>query len=449
MNLYARLFKIAIPLAIQQFIFSSVNLIDTLMIGLIKPNAEAAIASVGLSNQFHFIYSLLLFGLSSGGSIFIAQYWGAKETENISKTTALMLIIAFFFLSPFFILSFFFPISILKLFTPDPKVIELGASYLSLIGLTLLPSAVSYVFYSVLRTTEHAFAAMSFSIITLLMNAFLNWVFIFGQFGFQPMGVFGAGLATLIARVFEFCAIVIYIYTKNLPGKLKMANFYEISRSFVKRFFVYVLPAMANEFSWSMGITLYAIIYSFMGTDFLAAHRMMGSVESFTFAFLFAIALAGAVLIGQELGKENYQGATAIAKKLIKVNIILAFITGVVVFLIAKPILSLYSVKPEVRTLAYMILTLSLVFLPLKSMNLQYVVGILRSGGDTKFTFFVEGGTLWAVGVPLTAFLGLILKAPFIWVFSMSIVEELIKVVILTFRYRSKKWVRNVINHLP
>ena len=193
MSFYKRMFLVAIPLTIQQLIFSSVNLLDTLMIGQLS---EVAIAAVGLSNQFYFVYNLLLFGLSSGGAIFIAQYWGAKESGSISKTTALMLMVAFLFLFPFFILAVFFPSLTLRLFTPDPQVIQLAVGYMQMIGFTLLPAAISYVFYSVLRSTEHAFAAMAFSAITMCLNAFLNWVFIFGLFWVARSRCFWSGIGT-------------------------------------------------------------------------------------------------------------------------------------------------------------------------------------------------------------------------------------------------------------
>jgi len=443
MNFYKRMFLVAIPLTIQQLIFSSVNLLDTLMIGQLS---EVAIAAVGLSNQFYFVYNLLLFGLSSGGAIFIAQYWGAKESGSISKTTALMLMVAFLFLFPFFILAVFFPSLTLRLFTPDPQVIQLAVGYMQMIGFTLLPAAISYVFYSVLRSTEHAFAAMAFSTITMCLNAFLNWVFIFGLFGLPALGVFGAGLATLIARLVEFCLVVAIVYGKKMPGKLAFIHFKSLTRAFFKRFMVYVLPAMGNEFSWSMGITLYAVIYSHISTDVLAAHRMMNSIENFTFAFLFSIANATAIIVGQELGKKQFNEAIVVAKKSIRINFILSLITGLTVFVFSNWILSVYNVKPEVRGLAYLILGLSLLFLPVKSLNALLVVGIFRAGGDTKYTLFVEGGTLWIIGVPLTAFVGLILRAPFIWVFSMSLIEEVMKVLILSIRYRKRIWVRNVIS---
>ncbi len=442
MNLYKRLFVVALPLTIQQLLSSSVNLLDTLMIGQLS---EVAIAAVGLSNQFYFVYALLLFGLSSGGGIFIAQYWGAKDTVNISKTTALMLTVAALLLIPFFILAVFFPSFTIRLFSPDALVIELAVSYLRVIGYSLLPAAISQVFYSVLRSTEHVFIAMVFSGITMGLNAFFNWILIFGLFGLPALGVFGAGLATLIARLAELGMVMAVIYGKSLPGKLGFIHFQSLTKRFFKRFMVYVLPAMGNELSWSMGITLYAVIYSHIATDVLAAHRMMQSIESFTFAFLFSIAHATAIIVGKELGKRKFDEAIEVANKSIRINFILSLITGLTIFAFSGWMIGVYNVKPEVRGLAYLILGLSLLFLPVKSLNALLVVGIFRAGGDTKYTLFVEGGTLWALGVPLTAFVGLILEAPFPWVFSMSLLEEGMKGLILSIRYRRRIWVRNVI----
>jgi len=445
MNVYKRLFSVALPIAIQQIILSSMNFVDLLMIGQL---GEVSISAVGLSNQFFFIFNVVMFGLVSGGSIFIAQFWGTKQEFNISRTTALMISCSLILSMLFFILAFFFPENTLRIFSPDQLVIQEGTKYLSAISFSFITFGITMTYAFVLRNTEKAVIPMMVSMIAIGLNVLLNYSLIFGNFGFPELGIQGAGIGTLLSRIFEMFLILFIVYWKKMPGRVHVEHFKALSKSFFKRFLKYTTPTVLNELFWSTGYSMYAIIYSYMGTRLLAANRIMNSIERFSFAVLLALSNAAAVIIGQELGKSSYEKAKYISRKIIVLEIFIVIVLVIPMIIFAPQFVNLFSVTPEVKKLAILLLRLSMLFAPVKVLNGLFIVGVLRAGGDTRFSFYVEAGCLWLIGIPISAVAGLILKWPFPLVYSLCMVEETAKFIILIKRYKKGAWLKNVVESL-
>lgn len=442
-SFYKRVFSIALPIAVQQIIFSAVNFVDTLMIGQL---GEVAIASVGLSNQFYFLFHLLLFGLSSGGAIFVAQFWGKKEVDNISRTACLMSLLGLTASLFFFIMGVFLPHVTIRVFSPDPEVISQGSRYLQVVGFSFPITALSLIFATTMRSTEHAFVAMMVSVTTMLMNVCLNWVFIFGNLGAPALGTMGAGIGTLISRCIEFGIYLIILRVKRYPGSFGLNHIKSINWRFAKRFLTVTLPTVANEFFWSLGVTTYAIIYGHMSTQVVAVNRIIESIQSISFSILFSLATATAVILGKSIGLSLYDKAQKEGKRLLNLSFFLSLIIAAIILAFGNHLLSLFNVAPEVHQLARTILTIAMIFFPIRNLNAILVVGILRAGADTRFTFLVETCTLWTVGVPLVGLTGLILGWPFPFVYASTILEESIKLIVVFFRFRSRKWAKNVVN---
>ncbi len=442
-SFYRKVFAIALPIAIQQIIFSAVNFVDTLMIGQL---GEVAIASVGLSNQFYFLFHLLLFGLSSGGAIFIAQFWGKKELDNIAKTACLMSIFGILASVFFFIMGVFFPSVTLRIFTPDPLVIEQGAQYLKIVAISFPITAISLIFATTMRSTEHAFVAMLISVVTMLSNVFFNWIFIFGNFGAPELGTMGAGIGTLISRSMEFVIYMVLLRCKKFPGSFGIVHIKSIQRRFVGRFLSYTMPTIGNEFVWSLGVTTYAIIYGHISTQVVAVNRIIEAIQSLSFSVLFALATATAVVLGKSIGISQFETAQREGLRLLRLSLVISIGLALLILLAGNPLLSLFNVIPEVHQLAWTILIMAMIFFPIRNLNCILVVGILRSGADTRFTFAVESLTLWGIGVPLVGITGLVLRWPFPFVFGVTIIEEMVKLLIITARFRSRKWAKNVVN---
>ncbi|MDK2885904.1 MAG: hypothetical protein PWP54_462 [Thermosipho sp. (in: thermotogales)] len=445
MEIYKTLFSIALPIALQQFLATSVNFIDTLMIGRL---GEIAIASVGLSNQFFFFYNIVLFGLVSGGAIFFAQFWGKYDLNGISKSTALTVLFGLIISLPFFVLTLFFPALVMRFFSPDPNVITEGVKYLKIISFSFPIFSISMVFSFVLRSVHKAHIPMYVTIIELSSNVFLNYILIFGKLGFPRLGITGAAIATVISRIIGLVFLLLIMKIKDLPGRFNLKHIKMLNSTFVKRFLHYTLPTIANEFAWSLGFTMYSVIYAHMSTKVIAARNIMGTIEGFAWAFTFSLANAASVIIGNYLGAKKFDEAFHISKKIIILTEIVAIISAIATYIGTIFSINLFNVSEEVKNLVIISMAISLGFVPLKVYNGLNIVGFLRAGGDTRFSFLVEASTLWLLGVPLAAFGGLILKLSFPLVLLLTMTDEIAKSIILTLRFKSKKWIKNVVEGL-
>ncbi|QTA38524.1 MATE family efflux transporter [Thermosipho ferrireducens] len=442
MGIYRKIFKIALPIAFQQFLFTSVNFVDTVMIGKL---GEIPIAAVGLSNQFFFLYNLVLFGLVSGGAIFFAQFWGKKDEDGLARASALTVISALGFSFVFFGLSFFAPQFVMRFYSPDPEVISSGISYLKIVAFSYPVFAITMVFSFALRSVEKAIIPMYTSIVELSANVFFNYVLIFGKLGFPRLEVIGAAWGTLIARIIGLTSLLIIIEIRRLPGRFNISHVRKINKNFIKRYFHYTLPTVGNEFAWSFGMTMYSVVYAHMSTQVIAARNIMGTIEGFAFSFTFSVASAASVIVGNILGASQYEKAYEISKKILKLAELVAVIAGTITVIVTLYAVNLFDVSNDIKNLVRITMTISMGFIPIKVFNGVNIVGFLRAGGDTRFSFALEASTLWLLGVPLAVLSGLVLKLnfPLVYLFTMS--DELTKAAILLWRYKSKKWIKNVV----
>lgn len=444
-NFYRSTLTLALPVAVQQFISTSVNFVDTLMIGQL---GESSIAAVGLSNKIFFLFNLLLFGLVSGGAIFLAQYWGKKDEFNISKTTSLITGLSIIFSFIFFIPSFFYTESVMKIFTPDPNVVSIGSEYLSIIALTFPVMAFVFSFEASLKSTEKTIIPMYSSLIAMGTNIFLNYILIFGKMGLPVLGVKGAAIGTLISRILQLTILIIIMLKINHPGLFKIYHVKSIDLKYIKYFFSYTISTIGQEFFWGLGMTTYSIVYAHMGTNIIAARNVMETIENIAFTVLIALSNATAIMIGKHLGSDNIEHAILTAKKLLRLNFIISFFVGFLIIISSKYIVLLFNVSKSVEQLILIALLIAAFSIPVRTINLMNVVGILRAGGDTKFSFFVEVGTLWGIGIPLVAISGLVLGFSFPIVYTISLIEEIVKAIIFMKRYFSKKWAKNIVNSI-
>jgi len=439
---YQTLFSIALPIALQNLISSSLNLVDTVMVGRL---GEVEIASVGLANQFFFIFMLILFGLNSGASIFFAQFWGKKDILNIRRVLGISLLFGIVFSLFFSGFALFKPALVLSLFTKDAETIKLGSTYLSIVALSYLATSISFSYSFGARSIGDAKLPMVISSVSLVINTSLNYLFIFGVLFIPPMGVKGAAIATLISRVFEMFLLLFFIYKRDYPLAANISEMLDLSRNFLKRFFKTTTPVILNEAFWSIGMTMYLAAYSRISIEAIAAIHISNTVLHLFMVVAFGMASACTVMIGNEIGSNQQNQAIYYAKKFSILGIFIGLFIGVTLFLSAPYIVTLFNISENVQFSAKRILVvLSIVMIP-KVFNTILVVGILRGGGDTRFSMFLDMGSVWFIGVPL-AFIGaLVLKLPVYWVVALVSFEEIVKALFGIPRLISKKWVRNVV----
>lgn len=432
---------IGIPVIIQNLINSLVNMVDVFMVGRL---GEVAITSTSLGNSWFFIYVLLCGGITAAGSIFISQHWGNKETGKIHQYMGIMTIGVIILAAIMGSCSIFFSDTIIRIYSRDPAVIKMGASYIRIIGYSYIFSALTNVFVATLRSTQNAFVPMIGTILSLICKLLLNYCLIFGHMGMPKLGVNGAAIATVIARIIEFLFIVGYTYCKKLDIGVNPKRFFHIERQTVKQYFRYGLFIILGEAIYGIGNSVYNIAYKYTGTESQAALQIVNSIKSLALVLSIGVGNSASVIIGKQLGQNQLEKAKRFCKKYLIFSPILAVVVSVILVLFAPMILHMFHIGQSSQTYAHKMIYILAFELPFRAINFTIIVGILRAGGDSTYCFKANLCGTWLFGLPM-AFLGaVVLKAPVYIVYLMATADEIGKFFICFPRTIKYKWMRNL-----
>ena len=442
---YKHLLTIAVPIAIQSMISSSVNMADVFMIGKL---GATKLAALGLANQIMFLMTLLLYGINSGSAVFMSQFWGKKDYKNLHKVLGLALIASISVGFLFFLGAQIIPEKLIRLYSPDIEVIKAGASYLKIVSWAYIITAISMVYGIQLRSVEILKLGVYTSVASLIINITLNYILIFGKFGFAPMGIEGAATATLIARTVEVILIIATVYIRRYPLASKLSEMIDIDKEFIGKFVKTTIPVVVNEMMWALGMTGYAMVYARMSTESVAVVNIVGSIAGILFTGFFGVASATAVMVGNKIGENDEAEAIRYANMLGKLSIYLGIVTGILMVLIIKPLLSFYNLSDEVYKLVVYTTYVLAFITPFKSFTATTIVGILRGGGDVKYCLFLDIAALWIIGIPAVIYGGLYLKLPIFVVYGLAGSEEIIKFIFSVRRVISKKWIKNLVKDM-
>lgn len=443
---YKLLISLCIPIIIQNLISTSVNVIDTVMISSL---GETSVASIGVANQFFFLFNMTLSGLTGGAGLFISQFYGKNDINNIKKVTGLNVLLGIILGLIFLIPALFFPKIIIHFFSYDPNVIKLCIDYFSIIAFCYPLIAVSTVFSMGSRSIRNPKLGMICSAIALISNIILNYGLIFGNLGLPALGVKGAALATVIARLIEFSLLIIYVYVvkKNYVLRFNLSNLKSIDKSFINAFFAKSTPILLNDSGWAIGTVLYSVAYSKAGTSAIAASQIATSTGNFFIMTAVCVAIGASIMLGNELGADNKEVAIEYAKKFSKIVFVVGTLFGILLIFNIPMLLKMFSVSDSLAPDIIKIFVIMGLLMGLKSFNTLLVIGILRSGGDTKYSLFLELGCMWLVSLPLT-FIFAIKGAPIYVLVLLTYSEEIVKFIFGVPRALSKKWVANIVKEI-
>ncbi|OSB08698.1 MATE family efflux transporter [Paraclostridium bifermentans] len=443
---YKLLVSLCIPIIIQNLISTSVNIIDTVMISSL---GEASVASIGVANQYFFLFNMTLSGLTGGAGLFISQFFGKNDSNNIKKVTGLNVLLGIILGLLFFIPAFIFPKFIIHFFSYDPEVVKLCIQYFSIIAFCYPLIAVSTVFSMGSRSIRNPKLGMICSAIALISNIVLNYGLIFGNLGFPALGVRGAAIATVIARFIEFSLLIGYVYIlkKDYVLKFNIANLKSIDKQFINAFFEKSTPILLNDSGWAIGTVLYSVAYAKAGTSAIAASQIATSTGNFFIMTAVCVAIGASIMLGNELGADNKEVAIDYAKKFSKIVFIVGTLFGILLILNIPTLLKMFSVSDNLAPDIIKIFVIMGLLMGLKSFNTLLIIGILRSGGDTKYSLFLELGCMWLVSLPLT-FIFAIKGAPIYILVLLTYSEEIVKFIFGVPRALSKKWVANIVKEI-
>ena len=436
----SQLFNLALPIIAQQFITSTLTLVGGIMVGQL---GEVAVASVGLATQVSMLLFFLLFGVTSGCAIFTAQYWGKRDVPSIRKVLGVSLVMAVSGSSVFTLVALVFPDTALALYTRDPQVIALGSQYLRVLGLNFIATSITLAYSAVARSVGQVRIPMLASIIALTFNTLLSYGLVFGKFGLPSLGALGIGWGTTISRYIELGVLMYLIYSRRSPAAASPREL-RFDSGFFNRVISRALPVAMNEFLWSLGVNMYILVYARISTEAIAAVNILGTIEGLAFTAFLGISEGCAILVGNRIGAGEDKTAIRYARNSIILATAGAILVGMILALMANPILSLYQVSELVKDYSRQIFMAFGLTLWVRVSNLVIFIGILRSGGDTRFAFIVDASSVWFVGVPVAFIAAFVLRQPVYIVYLMVAVEELVKFIIGLRRFRSRLWINNV-----
>lgn len=437
-----KIWSIALPIALQNLVISSINMADVFMVGKL---GISEIASLGIANQISFLLILYLFGVNSGTGIFTAQFYGKNDFKNIHKVLGISLVMSILGALLFLAASFFMPEQLIRIFSKDKDVIHFGANYLKIIGLSFPVTAISFVYAIQLRNIGKSRIPLLASFFCLFLNIGMNYLLIFGKFGFPKLGIEGAAIGTLISRFLE--CVVLLMMSRKTELSCRPMEMLVSDTIFLKKIVGTAMPVIFNEMLWSLGITAHSVVYARLGTEEIASVNIGMSIDRIAFVAFIGLASASGVMIGHKLGEEDEEAAYDYSIKLSIVTVACASVVGAMLIVFSTPILSMYSINNTVFRFSKNIILVMAIVLPFRSFNATNIVGILRSGGDTRYCLLLEVLCLWLIGVPCSIIGGLYLKLPVYFVFLLAASEELLKFFIGGKRMFSKKWIKTLVNY--
>ena len=437
------LLVIAIPISFQQLINASLNMIDVIMVGQL---GETAIAAMGLSNQVFFVFILILFGLTSGTAIFTAQYWGKREIEPIRKVLGMSLVAALFFSLIFTLVAVLIPETVLGLYTKDAEVIKLGSSYLRIVGFSYTSVAIATAYIAVLRSIQLIRMTVVATVAALVFKTILGYGLIFGIGGLPALGVRGAAIGTAAGWTLELALLLILIYTQKTPLAANPLTFFSFDMPFFLRVLKTASPAVANELFWSLGITTYNAIYAHIGTDSIAAINVNATIEQLGFVVFIGLGNACAVLVGNRIGAGKKDEAYEIVRRVVILGVAFAIGVGLMIVLLRDAVVGLYDLSPSGENNVRWLLLVMACSLWIRMFNFSIFIGALRAGGDTRFALIMEICSIWLIGVPAAYVGAFVLHLPVYLVYLMVILEEIAKAFVSGWRFRSRKWIHDLVN---
>ena len=434
---------IALPISFQQLINASLNMIDVIMVGQL---GEASIAALGLSNQVFFVFILLLFGLTSGMAIFTAQFWGKQEVDPIRKVLGMCLAITSAIALLFTLATTLMPRTVLGFYTNDTEVIEIGASYLSIVGFSYIPVAIATSYIATLRSIHLVKLTVVATISALVFKTILGYILIFGMFGLPALGVRGAAIGTASGWTLELILLLILVYTQKTPLAANPLTFFSFDFVFFGRVLKTTLPALANEMFWSLGITTYNAIYARIGTDSIAAINVNATIEELGFVVFMGLGNACAVMVGNRIGAGKKEEAFETVRRVVILAMLSAWTVGLLVFLLRDVVVNLYDLSPSGEYNVRMLMLMMACTLWIRMFNFSTFIGALRAGGDTRFALLMELCSIWLIGVPAAYIGAFVLHFPVYIVYLMVALEEVAKAFVSGWRVYSRKWIHDLVN---
>lgn len=432
---------IGLPVVLQNMVSSLINTLDVFMLGQL---GEVRITAASVSNQWFLLYCLLANGIAAAAAMFISQHWGQRDRENIHRYMGILFCGAAGLGAVFATVSVTAAGRVLELYSMDPEVIREGSGYLRILAVCFLLYAVNITFGTALRSIGKTSVPMIASVLSLGCNAVGNYLLIFGNFGFPALGIRGAAVATVIARIVEISVVIGYLLWKKPPVLGKLTGYFQIPAAQVRKFFHFGGLVILGELVYAVGSNLYNIAYKYTGTEAQAALQIIQSIQGIALLFCGGFGTAASVMLGTMLGKNEFERAKRCGRILLAFSMAAAVLSAVLVWFAGPVFLELFRIGGDAKGYVSAMIRIMACTIPLRTVVFMVICGILRSGGDNLFCFLANLFGVWCVGLPAVFLAAVVFGAPVPVVYLMAALEEAGKLLICGPRALKGKWLRNL-----
>ena len=437
-SLRKEIVRLALPIALQQFMTALVGACDAIMLGKLSQDAMSA---VSLATQVTFVFNLFMFAFMAGENMFVAQYYGKGDYTGISQVFSLVTKICGCIAVVFLAGTLFFPEQLMRILTNEKTLIVLGSEYLRVIGISYVFSGIAQIFLAIMKNCGAVNMSTLINGVMVILNIALNAVFIFGLSGFPKMGIKGAALATVLATVVQFLWSVGYVLCRIRAVKFSLRS---CEKKLFGRFWQKTVPLLINNLAWGIGFSMYSVIMGHLGTDAVAANGIANISKNLVVCFCLGLGNAGSIIVGNRLGADRLQEAKEVGETLTKTAIIAGIVSGIVLIALSPFITKMVDLTPTARGYLQKMLLISSYYIAGKSVNCMTIGGIFAAGGDSKFGMLCDSVTLWCIIVPLGCICAFILKLPVMVVYFVLNLDEIIKLPVVYKHYKKYKWIKNL-----
>ncbi|MDE7017488.1 MAG: MATE family efflux transporter [Lachnospiraceae bacterium] len=440
-DFYKRVLVLVLPMALQNLINVGVSATDVIMLGRV---GEEALSGCSLGGQVFWILSLFLFGSTSGASVLIAQYWGKKDIASIERVMGIVVMLTVTVGIGFMMAALLIPGKLMSLFTKDEQMIEQAVLYLRIVAFTYPLSAFTMAYLNMLKSIERVTISTIVYGSSLFINIIVNAVLIFGLFGFPSMGIQGAAAGTLVARVTELLILLFYVKRFRPEVRVKWKHIVHRDQVMWKDFLYYASPVILNEVLWGAGYSANTAIIGHLGSGVVAANSVAQVTRQLSMVVGFGIASATAIMIGKAIGEGRKDVAKEYGRRFTVLGLVCG-IGGALIIVILRPVI-LWGIGLDGDAERYLGLFLYMMaaYAIGQSVNTTWVVGVFRSGGDTRFGMILDMTTMWCGSILFSALAAFVFHFPVPVVYGILLSDEFVKVPFCFWRYRKMVWLKDV-----
>ena len=440
-KLYTKLAAIVAPIAFQNLMASLVTASDAFMLGFLD---QDALSASSLAGQIAFVFCLFYLSFVNGLTVLAAQYYGKGDKHTAEEVFLIAMRYALLVGLIFTLGTALFPRQIMTVFTSEEVLITEGAKYLRMVSLSYLLTGFTQLYFGMMKVCDRARLSSLIGSLAVVLNIGLNALLIFGIGFFPAMGISGAALATVLARVFETVMVWIAVSKGICPPLRIGALLRSGNKALHADFWKYTLPILINQLGWGGGVTMYSVIMGHLGSDAVAANSIAGIVRTMIASLCWGIAAGAGIVIGGMLGRNELEEAKKAGGSFVRFSILIGAASGLVILALTPLVLHIIHLEPQAQVYLKYMLFMAAYYIIGNSLNSTVIGGIFPAGGDTKFGMICDVVTLWCVVVPMGMIGAFVLKLPVLAVAFILTLDEFVKIPVVYKHYMKYQWVRNL-----